>query len=53
MNDLKNKVRFTSTLPIELRKKLNEYSKISMIPISKIIEASLTEYLNNKESTGI
>lgn len=53
MNDLKNKVRFTSTLPIELRQQLDEYSKQSMIPISKIIEASLIEYLNKQKSTKI
>jgi len=50
MSDLKNRVRFTSTLPIKLKLKLDKYSKQSMIPISKIIEASLNEYFN-KNST--
>lgn len=44
---LKNKVRFSSTLPPEVDKRLKEYSKEKMIPISKIIEAAIVEYIKN------
>lgn len=50
MGDLKNKVRFSSTLPTELQQKLKDYSKKSMIPVSKIIETALNEYLTKKQS---
>lgn len=43
--DLKNKVRFSSTLPIELNGQLKEYSDRSMIPISKILEQAIKKYL--------
>lgn len=51
MGELINKVRFSSTLPIELQKQLKEYSEISMIPVSKILEAALTKYLEIQKST--
>ena len=50
MSDLKNKIRFSSTLPIRLQQELKDYSEKSMIPISKILEAALTEYLSIKKS---
>jgi len=49
--NLKNKIRFSSTLPIGLHQVLQDYSQKSMVPISKILEAALTEYLNNQKST--
>ena len=49
MSDLKNKVRFTSTLPIELKKDLNDYSDKTMIPISKILEKAIRDYLRATE----
>lgn len=42
---LKNKVRFSSTLPPKVDKTLKEYSKKTMIPISKILEMAITEYI--------
>jgi predicted DNA-binding protein len=33
-------------LPIELVKQLKEYSEKTMVPISKIIEKAIEEYLN-------
>jgi len=46
MGDLKNRVRFSSTLPIELNQKLKECSEETMIPVSKILEKAITNYLN-------
>lgn len=45
---LKNKVRFSSTLPPEVDKMLKDYSKETMIPISKILEAAIVEYIKNR-----
>lgn len=44
---LKNKERIGTTLPIELVKELKEYSKKTMIPISKIIEKAIEQYLKS------
>jgi len=42
---LKNRERIGTTLPIELAKHLKDYSKETMVPISKIIEKAIEEYL--------
>ncbi len=42
---LKNKVRFSSTLTPEVDKMLKDYSKETMIPISKILEAAIVKYI--------
>lgn len=47
---LKNRERIGTTLPIELAKQLKVHSKETMIPISKLIEKAIEEYL--KESTN-
>lgn len=49
---LKNKVRFSTTLSPETNNALKEYSKKTMIPISKIVESAIIEYIkrNNKEA---
>lgn len=46
---LKNKVRFSSTLPPEVDKMLKDYSKQTMIPISKILEAAIVDYIKSSE----
>lgn len=46
---LKNKVRFSSTLTPEVDKMLKEYSKESMIPISKIIEIAIIKYIEENK----
>lgn len=46
---LKNKVRFSSTLPPEVDKMIKDYSKKTMIPISKIIEISIVEYIERNK----
>lgn len=50
---LKNKVRFSSTLPPEVDKILKEYSKESMIPISKILEMAIVEYIERNKKGEI
>ena len=44
-DSLKNRVRFSSTLSPEVDKALKEYSQKTMIPISKIIDVAIMEYL--------
>lgn len=46
---LKNKVRFSSTLPPKVDKMLKDYSKKTMIPISKIVEVAIVEYISKRE----
>jgi len=48
MGELTNKERIGTSLPIALTKQLKEYSKTSMIPISRIIETALVEYLQGR-----
>lgn len=50
---LKNKVRFSSTLPPEVDKTLKDYSKESMIPISKILETAIVEYIERNKKGEI
>ena len=45
---LKNKVRFSSTLTPEVDKVLKDYSKETMIPIRKILEAAIMEYISKR-----
>ena len=40
---LKNRVRFSTTLSLETEKALKDYSKESMIPISKILDMAIQE----------
>jgi len=49
MNDLKNRERIGTSLPSDLIKELKDYSEKTMIPLSRIIEASIIEYLKDKE----
>lgn len=50
-DSLKNRVRFSSTLLPEADKALKEYSQKTMIPISKILDSAIMEYIakNNKK----
>ena len=43
---LKNRERIGTTLPIDVAKKLKDYSEKTMIPISKIVEKAIEEYIN-------
>lgn len=44
---LKNRKRISTTLPLNLLSELREYSNTSMIPITKIIELALRQYLDS------
>ena len=48
---LKNRERIGTSIPIQLSKELKEYSESTMIPISRVIEAALTEYLEKHKPT--
>lgn len=48
-NELKNRVRFSTTLEIDTDRRLKEYSDKTDIPISKIVNNAINEYLANKE----
>ena len=45
-DSLKNRVRFSSTLSPEVDKALKEYSQKTMIPISKILDMAITEFMS-------
>lgn len=47
-DSLKNRVRFSSTLSPEVDKALKEYSQKTMIPISKILDMSIAEFVNKE-----
>ena len=44
---LKNRTRFSSTLSIETEKILKQYSVETSIPISKILDMAIKEYVKN------
>lgn len=48
-NELKNRVRFSTTLDKDVEKKLKDYSNQTMIPISKIIDDAILCYINSKK----
>ena len=51
-DELKNRVRFSTTLDKEVEKELKDYSKQTMIPISKIVDSAIIQYIeqsNNKK----
>lgn len=52
-DELKNRVRFSTTLDKEVEKKLKEYTKQSMIPISKIVDSAISSYLYEKSTSSI
>lgn len=44
-DELKNRVRFSTTLDKETEKQLKEFSKATLVPISKIVDNAIVEYL--------
>lgn len=46
-NQLKNRIRFSTTLDKELNDKLKAFSKNTMIPISKLIDIAIISLLKN------
>lgn len=47
-DSLKNRVRFSSTLSPEVDKALKEYSQKTMIPISKILDMAIVEFISKE-----
>lgn len=47
-DELKNRVRFSTTLDKNVERKLKEYSNQTMIPISRIIDLAILEHINSK-----
>lgn len=45
-DELKNRYRFSTTLDKEVVKELKDYSKQTMIPISKIVDSAIKEYID-------
>ena len=45
---LKNKERFSTTLEKETVKELKKYSEKTMIPISKIVNQAIMEYIKKE-----
>ena len=52
-DSLKNRVRFFFTLSPEVDKALKEYSQKTMIPISKILDSAIMEYISKKITNDI
>ena len=48
-NELKNRVRFSTTLELCTNKKLKDFSQKTEIPISKIVNNAINEYIERKE----
>ena len=48
---LKNRVRISSTLKPETNQMLKQYSKETQIPVTKIIESAVIEYINKKRGS--
>lgn len=46
-DELKNRVRFSTTLDIDIEKRLKEHSKQTSIPISKIVDKAISMYLES------
>ena len=47
---LKNRVRFSTTLDKEVERKLKDYSKKTMMPISKILDIAILKYIGQNET---
>lgn len=48
-NTLKNRERFSTTLDKETVKQLKEYSNKTMIPISRILDLAICNYLKEQK----
>ena len=50
-DELKNRVRFSTTLDKETEKQLKEFSKSTLIPISKIVDNAILCYIKSTKNT--
>lgn len=46
-NKLKNRERFSTTVDKNILFELKQYSKSSMIPISKIVDKAISDYIKS------
>lgn len=44
---LKSRIRFSTTLSKETNEKLKEFSSQTMIPISKLMDIAITQFIEN------
>lgn len=51
--ELKNRIRFSTTLDKDVERKLKNYSNQTMIPISKIVDSAILNYLSGKSASSI
>lgn len=49
-DELKNRIRFSTTLDKDVERKLKEYSKQSMIPISKLVDTALARFIESQNN---
>ena len=49
MDRLKNRVRFSTTLDKKTVQALKDYSNETMIPVSKIVDVAVQEYLDKRK----
>ena len=50
-NELKTRVRFSTTISFEAERATKEYSKQTSVPISKIVDKAIIQYIEGKENT--
>ena len=48
-DELKNRIRFSTTLDKDIERKLKEYSKQSMIPISKLVDTAIARFIESQK----
>lgn len=46
-NELVNRVRFSTTISKETAEKLKEFANETMIPVSKIVDKAVADYISN------
>ena len=49
MDRLKNRVRFSTTLDKKTVQTLKDYSNETMIPVSKLVDVAVQEYIEKKK----
>lgn len=49
-DQLKNRVRFSTTLDKNTEKLLKDYSETTMIPVSKIVDIAILEYIKSNKT---
>ena len=50
MSDLVNRVRFTTSIDKKTIERIKDYSKKTMIPIGRILDKAINEYIDKKTS---